>query len=81
MSKEGLQLTELRFGALLVVTEGVGETDEGGVGGRKEVTIREGSGLGCNVGQLLRQCICTHGRRGLRLVEQHAAFAREHPGH
>ena len=39
MSKEGLQLTELRFGAGLVGTEGVGETDEGGVGGRKKVTI------------------------------------------
>ena len=39
MSKEGLQLAELRFGAGLVGTEGVGETDEGGVGGRKKVTI------------------------------------------
>ena len=53
VSKEGLQLTELRFGALLVGTEGVGETDEGGVGGRKKVTIWEGRGLGCHVGQLL----------------------------
>ena len=39
MSKEGLQLTELRFGAGLVGTEGIGETDEGGVGGCKKVTI------------------------------------------
>ena len=39
MSKEGLQLTELRFGVRLVGTEGVGETDESGVGGRKKVTI------------------------------------------
>ena len=39
MSEEGLQLTELRFGAGLIGTEGIGETDEGGVGGRKKVTI------------------------------------------
>ena len=39
MSKEGLQLTEFRFGALLVGAEGIGETDEGGIGGRKKVTI------------------------------------------
>ena len=39
MSEEGLQLTELRFGAGLVGTEGIGETDEGCVGGRKKVTI------------------------------------------
>lgn len=39
MSKEGLQLSELRFGAGLIGTEGIGETDEGGVGGRKKVTI------------------------------------------
>lgn len=39
MSKEGLQLSELRFGAGLVGTEGVRETDEGGIGGRKKVTI------------------------------------------
>ena len=39
MSEERLQLSELRFGALLVGTEGVGETDKGGIGGRKEVTI------------------------------------------
>ena len=39
MSKEGLQLTELGLGAGLVGTEGIGETDKGGIGGRKEVTI------------------------------------------
>ena len=39
MSEERLQLTEFRFGALLVGTEGIGETDEGGIGGRKKVTI------------------------------------------
>ena len=39
MSKEGLQLSELRFGAGLVGTEGIGETDEGGIGSRKKVTI------------------------------------------
>ena len=39
MSEEGLQLSELRFGAGLIGTEGVGESDEGGVGGRKKVTI------------------------------------------
>ena len=39
VSEEGLQLTELRFGAGLVGTEGIGETDEGGIGGRKKVTI------------------------------------------
>ena len=39
VSEEGLQLSELRFGALLVGTEGIGETDEGGIGGRKKVTI------------------------------------------
>ena len=39
MSKEGFQFTELGLGAGLVGTEGVGETDEGGVGGRKKVTI------------------------------------------
>ena len=38
MSEEGLQLSEFRFGAGLVGTEGIGETDEGGRGGRKEVT-------------------------------------------
>ena len=39
MSEEGLQLSELRFGAGLVGTEGIGETDEGGIGSRKKVTI------------------------------------------
>ena len=39
MSEERLQLSELRLGALLIGTEGIGETDEGGVGGRKKVTI------------------------------------------
>ena len=39
MSKEGLQLSELGLGAGLVGTEGIGETDEGGIGGRKKVTI------------------------------------------
>ena len=39
MSEEGLQLTELRFGALLVGMEGIGETDKSGIGGRKKVTI------------------------------------------
>ena len=39
MSKEGLQLSELRLGAGLVGTEGIGETDESRVGGRKKVTI------------------------------------------
>ena len=39
MSEERLQLTELRFGAGLVGTEGIGETDESCVGGRKKVTI------------------------------------------
>ena len=39
MSKERLQFTELRLGAGLVGTEGVGETDESRVGGRKKVTI------------------------------------------
>ena len=39
MSEEGLQLAELRFGVGLVGTEGIGETDEGGVCGRKKVTI------------------------------------------
>ena len=39
MSEEGLQLTELRFGAGLVGTEGIGETDKGGIGGREKVTI------------------------------------------
>ena len=37
MSEEGLQLTELGLGAGLVGTEGIGETDEGCVGGRKKV--------------------------------------------
>ena len=39
MSEERLQLSELRLGAGLIGTEGVGETDKGGIGGRKEVTI------------------------------------------
>ena len=39
MSEERLQLSELGLGALLVGAEGIGETDEGGVGGRKKVTI------------------------------------------
>ena len=39
MSKEGLQLSELRFGAGLVGTEGFGETDDVGLGGCKNVTI------------------------------------------
>ena len=39
MSEEGLQLSELRLGAGLIGTEGIGETDEGCVGGRKKVTI------------------------------------------
>ena len=39
MSKERLQLSELRFGAGLVGTEGIGETDESRVGGSKKVTI------------------------------------------
>ena len=39
MSEERLQLSELRFGAGLVGTEGVGETHESRVGGRKKVTI------------------------------------------
>ena len=39
MSEEGLQLTELGLGAGLIGTEGVGETDKGGIGGRKKVTI------------------------------------------
>ena len=39
MSEEGFQLSELRFGAGLIGTEGIGETDKSGIGGRKEVTI------------------------------------------
>ena len=39
MSEERLQFTELRLGAGLVGTEGIGETDEGGIGGSKKVTI------------------------------------------
>ena len=39
MSKERLQLSELRFGAGLIGTEGIGETDKSGIGGRKKVTI------------------------------------------
>ena len=39
MSKEGFQLSELRLGAGLGGTEGVGETHESRVGGRKKVTI------------------------------------------
>ena len=39
MSEEGLQLSELRFGAGLVGTEGIGETDELCVCGGKKVTI------------------------------------------
>ena len=39
MSEERLQLSELRFGAGLVGTEGIGETDERAVGDRKKVAI------------------------------------------
>ena len=39
MSEERLQLSELRLDAGLIGTEGVGETDKGGIGGRKKVTI------------------------------------------